>query len=868
MLSYTWIAVAPPRWPAATARRPKFRLVVRAAVLMVTLLSLAAGGLSAQARTIRKERKRTHRIFAAQTGPDQVTLAWDQVPGTTEYRIYLATPDMQGPPPPTTRPTITVGGTSGQAFVQGVQRLAHGAYLVAVGPGGDVLYQGTFNPVTRGSPAPVAAPAGVQVRQTGPNEVTVSWTPVPGATAYMIGRGVGPAGLSMACHICPPEAEYVDTAAVPGLEHVYTVQAWGPTGVSARTISSRFLVDAGQLAAAPPAPPAAGVPAKPMDGGAPVPGTPADASNAGAGPPAADTATTPPTTGTTRPSSTVTPPGTPAGADTVPPLVNPQIPPWQPSTEPPVIGQTPVGAESLDTPPADTGRCVSARAEPTQADSTERIDPRADRIGSRTTTNPDAAQDSWAAVTTTNLGSADYREGRCLNPGVITGYPDLWDPVASASGMTSAEVVAAWQEIGIVALEYRHILGRAPTPAETRRDVAALKAGLTWRQLWRQLAHSAERDTRFGYYAAAPIPDSAQARGAFGTAVAPWTTQQCYGAIGPRCDGIPQVVNMVNSSIQPYWFGAFRMPDNTELAYVEIGVNVGSVLHDNACLKDKGGTACDGYSLLGDLVKTDLIWPATLEWNKAAWNLIDNRSWRGRFGPYPTDPRLREREWYDDLRPAASRPTMMAPVLSVFAWPGLTVTYTGGETRQTRALQAPAGVSLDATDVAYCQSGRFSSTGSFLGKAPWGICAAGTAVVTSTDPHAATPVTTTPPTTSPPTTTQPTGTTPPASCRLDYQRADNMWAAFGRPDGFLGVESITLAAGVQKVFITDWKYEKQRNDGVTYYGSHLRVATNASSRPIRLQLMTAAGAVTSWERLEPNTTRAFQADLQAVHCEP
>ena len=95
-----------------------------------------------------------------------------------------------------------------------------------------------------------------------------------------------------------------------------------------------------------------------------------------------------------------------------------------------------------------------------------------------------------------------------------------------------------------------------------------------------------------------------------------------------------------------------------------------------------------------------------------------------------------------------------------------------------------------------------------------------------------------------------------------------MWAAFGRPDGLLGVESITLAAAEHKVFITDWKYEKQRNDGTTYYGSHLRMATNASSRPVRLQLISGAGAVTSTVRLDPNTSKEFQADLREVSCEP
>jgi len=304
-----------------------------------------------------------------------------------------------------------------------------------------------------------------------------------------------------------------------------------------------------------------------------------------------------------------------------------------------------------------------------------------------------------------------------LNPGA-TGYQDRWEPVATASGMTSAERVAAWKEIGIVALEYKHILGRQPTPDETRRDVAVLKGGATWKQLWRQLAHSAERDTRYGFWAPAPIPDSFLAQKDFGTAAPPWTSQQCYGALGPKCNGgIPEVIN---NKVGPIWFGDFYMPDNTRLAYVEIGVAVGSVLHDNACLKDKDGLNCNGVGA-GDLIKTGL-WPAGLEWNKASWNVIDQRTWRQTFGPYPADQSIRELDWYDDLRPATPRPAMMAPAISMLTWPGLTVKPTDGETRQSRALQAPMGTPLDDTDVAFCRSGAFGSTGWFIGKASWGIC--------------------------------------------------------------------------------------------------------------------------------------------------
>jgi hypothetical protein len=36
------------------------------------------------------------RLWAAQTGIDQVTLAWDSVPGTAEYRIHLGDPSAPG----------------------------------------------------------------------------------------------------------------------------------------------------------------------------------------------------------------------------------------------------------------------------------------------------------------------------------------------------------------------------------------------------------------------------------------------------------------------------------------------------------------------------------------------------------------------------------------------------------------------------------------------------------------------------------------------------------------------------------------------------------------------------------------------------
>lgn len=74
------------------------------------------------------------------------------------------------------------------------------------------------------------------------------------------------------------------------------------------------------------------------------------------------------------------------------------------------------------------------------------------------------------------------------------------------------------------------------------------------------------------------------------------------------------------------------------------------------------------------------------------------------------------------------------------------------------------------------------------------------------------------------------------ACTLEYRRADNMWANWGRADGYLGVETITLQPGQKRVFVTDWAYEKKANDGTNFYGSHLRMAVNRGTVPVQLSL--------------------------------
>jgi hypothetical protein len=113
-----------------------------------------------------------------------------------------------------------------------------------------------------------------------------------------------------------------------------------------------------------------------------------------------------------------------------------------------------------------------------------------------------------------------------------------------------------------------------------------------------------------------------------------------------------------------------------------------------------------------------------------------------------------------------------------------------------------------------------------------------------------------------------------AACALDYQRADNMWADFGVPTANPGLESLALARGQAKTFVTDWKYEKYHNDGTTYYGSHLRVATNRGSVPVALTVKAAVqqsgmGFTVNNTRqvtLQPGQRAQFRDDLAQVVC--
>ena len=298
-----------------------------------------------------------------------------------------------------------------------------------------------------------------------------------------------------------------------------------------------------------------------------------------------------------------------------------------------------------------------------------------------------------------------------------------WTRAATPSGLSYDEMVGAWVEIATAAFAYDALLGRAPTGDELRRHIAQLKGGAQWTDLWRDLALSSERDQRYGFYAPAPLTRD-QVTQLYGIPqdIVSAEGETCFGGTGPNCEMPKEVKDFAWTF--PRWHGEFTLPNGQKMAFVDVGVTVGSILHDNMCLQVRPavGHFCGMMllSVVGDFVKT----PGTavaMEWNKAFYNVRDRRGWMATFGPYPIGATARH-GWYDDLRPSPARKAMMAPVLGMLTIPSLNMPYQGPERRATRRLAAPPGTRIDQPDMAYCQSGAFRATSAPPLFAPEGTC--------------------------------------------------------------------------------------------------------------------------------------------------
>jgi hypothetical protein len=327
--------------------------------------------------------------------------------------------------------------------------------------------------------------------------------------------------------------------------------------------------------------------------------------------------------------------------------------------------------------------------------------------GGTTTTDPRA----------TLIGSA-YKAGLARNMRVVPADSVGWHRIARMTNLGYDALVSSYDAIHVVNTAYRELLQRQADSTGAVFWVGRLRGGEHWHTIWGEIAQSAERHSRFKAWAPAPFATPEAARARFGLPFTP-TPEQCFGALGHGCDG--GVPSLTNSNVAPFLTNRFTMPDGTSMGYVSIGVAVGSILHDNVCFRDRAALNCTGIGG-GDLVKSG-AWPGSMEWNKAVWNVNDNRTWRHTFGPYPVDPAARKERWYDDMRLAQTRVAYMAPVVSLLTIPYTTELYSGGETTGTKQLGAPAGARLDSRDADMCRSKVFSWSGiSVSGLSPSGVC--------------------------------------------------------------------------------------------------------------------------------------------------
>ncbi len=158
-----------------------------------------------------------------------VTLTWDPVATATSYRVFRTTTSAFDTTPiaTVTTPTFSQPGPAiGVTF----------SYRVAArNAGGD----GPFSAVVSVTPPPPtpppAAPSGVSAAP-GNGQITVSWTPVTGATAYNVYRGTTAGGQAPApvgpAIVAPP---FVNTGLTNGTTFFYKVTAIGAGGEGARS---------------------------------------------------------------------------------------------------------------------------------------------------------------------------------------------------------------------------------------------------------------------------------------------------------------------------------------------------------------------------------------------------------------------------------------------------------------------------------------------------------------------------------------------------------------------------------------------------------------------------------------------------------
>jgi hypothetical protein len=209
----------------------------RVALALAVAIELLVGQrplLLAQAARLTPPRQ----VWAAQTGPKEIMLVWKRAPDAEGYRVSPV-----GNTPRRSLPTGILAKNVDHVSISLFSPFgaSYSYEITAVYSGGRLsrkVQSNTVTPVVVQAGPPDSPPAQVEASETKPGVVTLTWSKVSTATAYLIGRSVQPGGFKTLCQVCSTATTYVDRKVIAGAKHIYTVTALTPKGPTGRTQSN------------------------------------------------------------------------------------------------------------------------------------------------------------------------------------------------------------------------------------------------------------------------------------------------------------------------------------------------------------------------------------------------------------------------------------------------------------------------------------------------------------------------------------------------------------------------------------------------------------------------------------------------------
>lgn len=312
--------------------------------------------------------------------------------------------------------------------------------------------------------------------------------------------------------------------------------------------------------------------------------------------------------------------------------------------------------------------------------------------------------------------------------GAGTTYDDLVTRLARELANQALQRIFFWRDqVSNRSLVEAHVrnLDTSMFVDRVRRDVYKNGGSTRGENLWTDVALSNE-----------PLHGSARTEYT-GLTDGAATRENCYGAVGPGCTGVP-------GQSFAYEADPFVTLDGRKMSYLQVTTAVGSITHDAMCrvypwtsyLKFNNGGWCGDAALdPTEALPIAKLWvTGAAEWNKATGNTLQGRKWFEIYGPYPApDTKYamkskKARTYSDDLRPAETQKrytelTRGGWILGIadfdkpFKWQGK-------EIRGSLRLEAPAGTTLDSSDEDFCRNGfAYRTPGRVPGQRNYNICA-------------------------------------------------------------------------------------------------------------------------------------------------